>query len=240
VRGSSSLDAPSDSSQLCTRGTRSQVLRNAGAWRTQRLALLIVPQWRQSDAFPGYLVDGGVHIAAGASLHIADPRPRTVEPGLRQLLPSPPQTVVAFSSQVRPYLPPVDTFAASVRCQDGTYVPMLEYAARLIDLRSGTFNASFGSSHTKLEFYAVGEKGSLRCSLLKDATVSDAEGAEQEKITFEPEHAVLAELEAFGAAVLHSTTLDLRSRPIEALHDLSLIHHILMSGKQGGQPQQLP
>ena len=62
--------------------------------------------------------------------------------------------MVAFTSQVKPYLKPVDTFHASLRLTDGTI---------------GTFNMSFGSEAKYDQLYLVGEKATLTfkvCSLL--------------------------------------------------------------------------
>lgn len=160
--------------------------------------------WRQESSFPGYLVDGGVHFAAG----------------LRRVLSSQPARVSAFSNQIRPYLPPVDTFNATVALKSGA---------------TGTFNMSFGSNAKKLELQLAAEKGSLTFSNMSHLVVTDVEGKVtlDEKFDTTSQQAVQRELEAFADGI-EQGELQLFSTADEALQDLALIESILESGKAGG------
>lgn len=162
-------------------------------------------EWRKiPDYQGGFLLDGGVHHAAA----------------LRQVLGSEVEKVSAFTSQVQPHLPPLDTFHATLRLTNGT---------------TGTFAMSFGSSKPLSEFTIIGENGSVT---INSATVThyDIEGKEVAKKEFPigASAGVHAEVAAFAKAIINGKQ-DEKATPIEALRDLALIEAILESGKKDGE-----
>ena len=131
----------------------------------------------------------------------------------------------AFTSQLRPYLPPVDTFNSVVSLENGA---------------TGSFNLSFGSNASKLELQVACENGSLTFAGMCHLVVKDATGKilRDQKFDTTSQEAVQAELEAFADGIEAGKLLK-PSTAEEALQDLVFIESILESGKANGAPVSL-
>lgn len=165
--------------------------------------------WRKDSTFPGYVVDGGVHNAAG----------------LRRVLSSAPVRVAAFTNQVREYLPPVDTLHSAVQLANG--------ATGTFTLSFGS-NAQRNVLQLSAERGSL-EFTDMNRIVVKD---TEGKVISDERYEGQFQHAVSRELNAFADNVKEGKIAVLGS-PEEAYRDLALIDAILDSGKANGAPQSL-
>ncbi|RMD40754.1 hypothetical protein DV735_g4369, partial [Chaetothyriales sp. CBS 134920] len=159
--------------------------------------------WRKNPGYQGgFVLDGGVHQAAGLS------------------------EVSAFSAQLQPHLPPVDTVVATARTVGGAV---------------GTISISFGTREEKASEYAVGsEKGWVGIREFDRVVVDgknedvDADGG-----------GVKREVRAWAAALREAEEKNEKVKvhpslePEQALADLELIEAILKSAEEGGRVVKL-
>lgn len=154
--------------------------------------------WRRSGTLPGgFLMDGGVH-------HIA----------VLRMLFGEIASVSAYSAQVRPDLPPLDTMTAALRFERGLL---------------GTYTVTYGAgSPFSSALHVVGEHGSLRVDRgLLEVTMVDGE---TQTTAFRPS-GVEAELAAFAAAIREGAAH--RNTPAEGLRDVAVIEAMLRSAQTG-------
>ena len=114
----------------------------------------------------------------------------------------------AFTSQLQPHLPPIDTFNAVLQTVSGI---------------SGTFSVSFGTTFTGEEYTLACEDGTVTVS--KGKVVTKRNGNEEEK-TFPGETSGVKEEIATWASGLETAKLDPRQSPEEALADLQLVSSV--------------
>ncbi|BGP13048.1 hypothetical protein JCM10213_000947 [Rhodosporidiobolus nylandii] len=202
--------------------------------------------WRTvPDYQGGYVLDGGVHFAAG----------------LRHMIPHPITSLYAHYSQIQPHLPPCDTLTALVTATPSTS-PNPAHSAAPTSL-TGTFHLTFGTeapSSTRLYTFR-GSKGVLTLdfgqarihtlklvnfpsSLSAPPSASDPLGTERNEepheLTIElPAMGVEDEFEAFGKALVagagseEAKDVERRSGPRATMRDLGFIEGGLLSSKKG-------
>ncbi|KAL4945264.1 hypothetical protein BDV06DRAFT_45312 [Aspergillus oleicola] len=166
-------------------------------------------EWRKNPEYPGgFILDGGVHFLAG----------------LREFLSAVGDSitkVVAFSTQIEPHLPPVDTLNGALLLKSG---------------RSGTINLSYGTEF-KNDFLieVVTSNGSVSMTPAGVTVLEkDAGGKWSEKIkAFAFSTGVAAEVEAFGRAI-RAKNGNVKQSPEEALLDLRIVELLLKSGEERG------
>ncbi|KAF8469218.1 hypothetical protein BDZ91DRAFT_721929 [Kalaharituber pfeilii] len=170
-------------------------------------------EWRRVPGHQGgFLLDAGVHQTAG----------------LLSLLPSvtedPITRISAFTTQLQPHLPPVDTVSATLRLKSGVV---------------GFFSASFGTTVLRFDFTVGAESGSVTVSGGGKVTVRKANGTVDHVKEFpEDKTGVKQEIEGFAASLTQAggPQVDPRQRPELAYNDLALIETMLQSGEKDGAP----
>ncbi|GAA6023877.1 hypothetical protein JCM10207_000512 [Rhodosporidiobolus poonsookiae] len=200
--------------------------------------------WRSAPDYQGgFILDGGVHFAAG----------------LRHILPYPLTSVFAHASQIQPHLPPCDTLQGLVRCTS----PNASSAPPI----SGSFTFSFGTEAPSTDrlYTFRGSRGVLTIdwasprthtirltqvpATATSPTTSPVLAArdprpqpleEPHELTIElPTRGVEDEFEAFGEAFQQGTgseamrEVERRSGPRAALRDLAFIEGGLRSSAEG-------
>lgn len=176
-------------------------------------------EWRKTPTFQGgFLLDGGVHFAAGARMllllatNLAD---ASAQQPAR--LDSRPAKVSARTALMRDYLLPQDSVAALITTRSGA---------------TGTYQHTVGSHINAYDFEAAYENGSVR---VRDATVTvQGAGAEPVSKTFERASGVPEEVAAWVAG-LRDGKQDPAQSMEEALADLEFIEKMLQSGEQDGK-----
>ncbi|ATY62752.1 NAD(P)-binding domain [Cordyceps militaris] len=168
--------------------------------------------WRKTPAFQGgFLLDGGVHFAAGARMLLL----RTASgAGDEQGRPA---RVSARTALVRKHLPPADSVAALVTTSGGA---------------TGTYQHTVGSTIDAYEFDVAYERGSVRVC---DGTVTVVvDGGEPVRKEFERTSGVGEEVAAWAAGIRDGKP-DPAQSPREALADLEFIEKMIQSGEQDGK-----
>jgi len=167
-------------------------------------------QWRKVPEYDGgFILDGGVHFLAAIRLILGN---------IHQ--------ISAVTQQLQEHLPPVDTFSASVKFENGSV---------------GSIMVSFGLKNASpLSFVIYGEKGSIKVSRNELEVNVFGEKSEPIKVVdldFEIEP-IEKEIHSFLQMVVGKSKEDLNS-PREALQDVAIIEAILQSGRTGQrlQPQ---
>ncbi|PQK08391.1 hypothetical protein BB8028_0001g04680 [Beauveria bassiana] len=179
--------------------------------------------WRQAPSYQGgFLLDGGVHFAAGARMLLL----LATNAGLGRTdtsssssvrADSRPARVSARTALVREHLPPVDSVAALVTTRGGA---------------TGTYQHSVGSTISAYEFEVAYEHGSVR---VREGTVTvELSGREPVSRTFERASGVPEEVAAWAAG-LRDGRPDPAQSPEEALADLEFIEKMIQSGEQDGK-----
>ncbi|KAM3446837.1 hypothetical protein MY3296_009291 [Beauveria thailandica] len=180
--------------------------------------------WRQAPSYQGgFLLDGGVHFAAGARMLLllatnaglgrtdASSSSSSVRADSR------PARVSARTALVRSHLPPVDSVAALVTTRGGA---------------TGTYQHSVGSTISAYEFEVAYEHGSVR---VREGTVTvQAGGRQPVRRTFERASGVPEEVAAWAAG-LRDGRPDPAQEPEEALADLEFVEKMIQSGEQDGK-----
>lgn len=143
----------------------------------------------------GFLLDGGVHFIAA----------------MRQLLGQEAKMsqVAAFTAQLQPHLPPIDTINATVKLANG---------------RSGTFSVSFGTTFSGAEYVVACQNGTVDVGF--DKTVVKKGDKESSKDFPEDKNGVRQELKAWGESISQGKAHPLQT-PQEALADLEVVSHCL-------------
>ncbi|KAF2468939.1 NAD(P)-binding protein [Lindgomyces ingoldianus] len=164
--------------------------------------------WRKTPEYQGgFLLDGGVHFIAATRLMLGeDHRPVKAS---------------AFTAQLQPHLPPVDTLNATLLLKSGA---------------SGTLSLSFGTTFTGSEYAVACEKGTVYVSRGKVIVTKD--GKEEVKEFLEEGNGVKQEIKGWAEA-LGTGGMDQRQAPEEALADLKLLEACLRSGEYGGMPMEI-
>ncbi|KAF2004346.1 NAD(P)-binding protein [Amniculicola lignicola CBS 123094] len=161
--------------------------------------------WRKVPEYQGgFLLDGGVHFIAATRLMLGEGNQ--------------PVRTSAFTSQLQPHLPPVDTLTASVQLASGV---------------SGTMDISFGTTFKGSEYAVACEGGSVWVSKGK-VVVTDKEGKESVREFPEEGSGVVQEVKAWGESLERGKVNEEQS-PEQALEDLKLLEAMLRSGEQGGK-----
>ncbi|KAF4460967.1 glucose-fructose oxidoreductase, partial [Fusarium albosuccineum] len=159
-------------------------------------------EWRKKPEFQGgFLLDGGVHYTAGLRMLLGDEKADEVS---------------AFTTQVKPHLPPIDTVNAVVKLKSGV---------------SGTYQQSCGSKLESFDFDFGYEKGTVRIS--GDSVTVAPVGGEKIVKEFERTMAVSEEIEAWGKALVENK-FDERQSVEKALGDLEFLELMFESGQDGG------
>lgn len=172
--------------------------------------------WRKTPDYQGgFLLDGGVHHAAGARMllllatSLADPAVRAD---------ARPASVSARTALVQEHLAPIDSVAALVTTRGGA---------------TGTYQHAAGSAVSAYEFEVAYEGGWVR---IADHTVTvAASGAEPVSKTFEMRSWGVTEEVAAWARGLRVGRPDPAQAPEEALADLEFVEKMFLSGEQGGK-----
>ncbi|KAM3504390.1 hypothetical protein MY10362_003590 [Beauveria mimosiformis] len=184
--------------------------------------------WRQAPSYQGgFLLDGGVHFAAGARMLLllatnaglgrTDASPSSSSSSSSVRADSRPARVSARTALVRSHLPPVDSVAALVTTRGGA---------------TGTYQHSVGSTISAYEFEVAYEHGSVR---VREGTVTvQVGGREPVSRTFERASGVPEEVAAWAAG-LRDGRPDPAQEPEEALADLEFIEKMIQSGEQDGK-----
>lgn len=128
--------------------------------------------WREKPEFQGgFLLDGGVHYAAGARHFLRGDAAA--------------ESVQALTAQAQSYLPPIDTINAVVRLKNGA---------------TGVFQHSCGTTMKAFEWVIGCENGSIEVEP-KKAVVKNKDGEETETKTFERTSGVTEEVAAWAEAL---------------------------------------
>jgi predicted dehydrogenase len=164
-------------------------------------------EWRKTPEYQGgFLLDGGVHFAAGTRL--------LLKGGGEKI-----KSISAYTAQLQKHLPPVDTLNATLQ---------------LTNSASGTLSISFGTTDTGSEYLVACENGTVHVS--KGTVTVTKDGKETESKEFPDEAAgVHQEIKAWGESLEKGKRNEMQS-PEEALADLEIIESSLKSGEQGGKP----
>jgi predicted dehydrogenase len=166
--------------------------------------------WRKTPEYQGgFLLDGGVHFIAGTRL-------------LLQGGGEAPTKLSAFTAQLQPHLPPVDTLHATVQLGSGA---------------SGTVTISFGTTDKGSEYVVAAEKGTVYVS--RGKVVVSRAGEEDAVKEFADEGSGVKQEVRAWAEGLEKGEADAAQSPEEALKDLQVLEAALRSGEQGGQVVEL-
>lgn len=162
--------------------------------------------WRKTPEYQGgFLLDGGVHFIAATRL--------LLQGGSEEL-----KKVSAFTAQLQPHLPPVDTLNATLQLGSGA---------------SGTLSISFGTTDSGSEYVVAAEKGSV--TVLRGKVVVVRDGKSEEKVFEDEGSGVKQEVKAWAEGLAQGKA-DKRQSAQEALEDLKVLEAALRSGEKGGQP----
>ncbi|ETS75388.1 hypothetical protein PFICI_12332 [Pestalotiopsis fici W106-1] len=168
--------------------------------------------WRKTPEFSGgFLLDGGVHQIAALRLMLKGGGVKV-------------QKVSAFTTQLREWLPPVDTVDATLLLDSGA---------------TGFLSMSFGSSFDDAEIAVACERGTVSVDRNGNVTVRAA-GEKEAATVHKPneEGGVATEVWAWARSIKNGKP-DAEQSPEEALADLEMLEALLKSGEQGGAPVQL-
>ncbi|EMC98052.1 hypothetical protein BAUCODRAFT_22896 [Baudoinia panamericana UAMH 10762] len=166
-------------------------------------------EWRKKPEYQGgFLLDGGVHFMAGMRLLLGEEAKVVKASG--------------FTTQLQPYLLPIDTVDAVFKLANGS---------------TGNFSASFGTTFKGGEWSVACENGSVTVSGQK-VTINPKDG--DEEVVEKPDEQGGVKQEVFAwAESLVSGKQEPRQLPEQALADLEVLEAMLTSGEKGGQPIEL-
>ncbi|KAG7140962.1 hypothetical protein HYQ45_002343 [Verticillium longisporum] len=168
---------------------------------------LLVTEWRRKPTHQGgYLLDGGVHYMAGLRLLLASQSSDQVA------------RLSSFTSQIKEYLPPVDTADVIIKTKAGV---------------TGTFQISRGTSLSADEWTVACENGWIKIENEK-VTIS-RDGTETVETVANERSGVPPEIRAWGEALVAGKVRP-EQEPEAALADLELIELMLRSGESNGAP----
>jgi hypothetical protein len=129
-----------------------------------------------------------------------------------------PTAVSAFTTQLQPHLPPVDTINSIWITKSGI---------------SGTYSIPCGTTFSGSEYTVACEKGTVTI-IYNKVTVTDGKQALEKasKREFEDEDSVRDEMAAWGQSLVDGVP-NPRQSPEEALVDLEILEKMLRSGEAG-------
>ncbi|RMZ90574.1 hypothetical protein DV736_g2191, partial [Chaetothyriales sp. CBS 134916] len=194
-----------------------------------RIANMVLPggkyvetAWRKSPGYQGgFVLDGGVHHAAGLRLLLSGSGSEGKGGGEGEI-----SELSAFSAQLQAHLTPLDTVVATARTAGGAV---------------GTISISFGTMEEKASEYVVGsEKGWVAIREFDRVVVDgetedvDAEGGGVKR-EVRAWGAMLSEGQGRGKKVNVNAALE----PEQALADLELVEAMLKSAEGGGRVVKL-
>ena len=184
---------------------------------------LLETEWRKvPDYQGGFLLDGGVHFVAALQLLLDNNNPTTTS--------TPENTITrlsAFSTQLQPHLPPIDTLSSTLQLASGA---------------TGQIHISFGTPSWKgYEFLVACEGGSVSVHGGGRVVIRDGSGevvkeekvvqviGENEKVRKDDGNGVGAEVRAFAESVAAGKgEVDPRQGPVLAYNDLVLVSLIFL------------
>ncbi|KAJ5627978.1 hypothetical protein N7490_010206 [Penicillium lividum] len=165
--------------------------------------------WRRTPTHQGgYLLDGGVHFTAGLRLLLGSQPGNEID------------TLSAFTNQIQPHLPPVDTGNMILKTRSGV---------------SGVLQISLGTSLRANEWTIACEDGWVKIEGENVTVCRDSQGDAQTVTIKNERTGVPPEVEAWGASLVAGKVVS-EQEPEAALADLELIELMLRSGNQGGTP----
>lgn len=165
--------------------------------------------WRKTPDYQGgFLLDGGIHFVAATRLFLG--AANKVE------------RVSAFTVQLQPHLPPVDTLNAVWKLSNGA---------------SGTFTVSMGTTFTGSGYSVACEKGTVTVmsNRVTIARTQDDGPHEEIKEFLDEGMGVKQEVAAWARDIVQGQR-DPRFSPEEALIDLKILEAMLRSGEHDGNP----
>lgn len=169
--------------------------------------------WRQKPEYQGgFVLDGGIHFVAATRLLLHGAGGRKIT------------KAAAFTAQLQPHLPPVDTLNATLQLDNGA---------------SGTFSVSFGTSDSASEYLVACERGTVHVSRGKVVVRRQGREDAEETREFPGEgNGVKSEIKAWAQSLEQGCPNEMQS-PQEALSDLQVLEACLKSGGQGGTPVEV-
>lgn len=159
----------------------------------------------------GFLLDGGVHFTAA----------------LRKLLgkENAIESLIAQTSLVQSYLPPVDSINAVLTTKSGAV---------------GSYISSVGTTLQAFEFHVACEKGQVKAEGSKVVTVTGTgKDAKVEEKEFDKTSGVKEEVRAWAESLVSSNKPHPDQAPELALGDLELLEKMLKSGDKDGAREKL-
>ena len=177
-------------------------------------------EWRKKPEYQGgFLLDGGVHFIAGMRVLLGGAGERV-------------KRISAFTSQLRDYLPPVDTVDATFQLSNGA---------------TGAFSVSFGTTFSGAEWSVACEEGTV--SVDKTLVTTKSKGGEEKtedvqdevgnlKQDHVPIGSVVPEVFAWARS-LKDLKWDPRQSAEEGLADLEILETMLKSGERNGESIEL-
>jgi predicted dehydrogenase len=158
----------------------------------------------------GFLLDGGVHYAAGLRKLLGDDN--AIE------------SLTAQTGLISEHLPPIDTFNAVLKTKTGAF---------------GSYCCSVGSTIRAFDFHIACEKGLVQAESTKVITIhGTGPDAPKEEKVFEKTSGVKEEVNAWVESLVSGQSHPEQS-PELALGDLELQEKIFTSGDQDGKRQTL-
>lgn len=165
--------------------------------------------WRKTPEYQGgFLLDGGVHFVAATRLLLAGAGEEV-------------KRISAFTVQLQPHLPPVDTMQVLLQVGSGV---------------SGTLSVSCGTTDAGSEYVFAAEKGTV--TVLRGKVVTTIDGKSEEKVFEDEGSGVKQEVKAWAEGLAQGKP-NAQQSPQEALEDLKILEAALRSGEEGGQPIEL-
>ena len=125
--------------------------------------------------------------------------------------------LAAFTNQLKPHLPPVDTVDGTLKTKNNAL---------------GTFQVSFGTTFEGSEWAVACEKGTVSISGNKVTVNGETKEVPDERTGVPPE------VRAWGEALAAGKPNPAQS-PEEALADLEILEKLLKSGEADGAPLEL-
>jgi predicted dehydrogenase len=159
----------------------------------------------------GFLLDGGMHYIAATRLILGDIKPTTLS---------------AFTTLLKPHLPPADTLDSIWKTNGGI---------------SGSFAMSFGTTFSGNEYKVACEKGTVTVT---GNTVTVYKGEEGDSNIIlqhdfpDASVGVIGEVEAWAKG-LEEEKQDPMQSPEQGLADLEILEMMMASSEKGGTPMTL-
>ena len=194
------------SGECCRSSAQTYVLVEYFVFLGRILTLDPETSWRKTPTHQGgFILDGGIHSIAGLRLMLAGASEDIVR-------------VSAFTSQLQPHMPPIDSVDAACKTTSGV---------------AGIAQLSFGTTFKGGGVSVACEHGVVTV-VGKDVTI-EKNGVEETKTFPKQTNGVKEEVLAWGKAILAGKQ-DERQTAEEALKDLKVLEAMFKSGEQDGAP----